>query len=245
MWKKTSYPPRPKVKEEEIEEKFLKGSGPGGQKINKTNSAVQLRHIPTGIVIKSQATRSREQNRKIARRILAEKLEELEKGGESRAAVLRTEEGRRKRSKEKKARRKYAKLAAEENGGVVAAGAGAGAEDVGDGGDDIEDLEGKGEEWITANEAFEDEDDGDYDDDSEPSTDSSSDSELESDKPHSRKRPSPHTKTKDTKLEPEMSFDEEREFLRLSREFARELLEEEAKREVAESIWRSKGKGAE
>jgi len=74
--------------------------------VNKTSSAVQLRHIPTGIVVKSQATRSREQNRKIARRILAEKLEQLEKGSESRAAVLQREESRRRRSKEKKARRK-------------------------------------------------------------------------------------------------------------------------------------------
>ncbi|KAJ2970164.1 hypothetical protein NUW58_g9779 [Xylaria curta] len=54
-------PPRPKPPpEEEIEESFLKGSGPGGQKINKTNSAVQLKHTPTGLVVKCQATRSRQ-----------------------------------------------------------------------------------------------------------------------------------------------------------------------------------------
>ena len=39
------------LKDEDIEENFVKGSGPGGQKINKTNSKVQLKHIPTGIVV--------------------------------------------------------------------------------------------------------------------------------------------------------------------------------------------------
>ena len=58
-------------------------------------------------MVKSQATRSREQNRKLARRLLAEKLEELEKGSESRTAVLRREVSKRKKSKDKKAKRKY------------------------------------------------------------------------------------------------------------------------------------------
>jgi len=112
-------PPRPKVLEEDIEEAFLKGSGPGGQKINKTNSAVQLKHVPTGIVIKSQATRSREQNRKIARRLLAEKLEEMEKGDESRLAKLRERDQKKKASKSKKAKRKYKKLELEKGVGAA------------------------------------------------------------------------------------------------------------------------------
>lgn len=58
-------------------ERFVKGRGPGGQAINKTNSSVSLTHIPTGIRIQSQPTRSREENRKIARKILAEKLDLL------------------------------------------------------------------------------------------------------------------------------------------------------------------------
>ncbi|KAH0408375.1 hypothetical protein KCU90_g21991, partial [Aureobasidium melanogenum] len=66
-------PPRPTILESDITEAFLKGTGPGGQKINKTSSAVQLKHLPTGLVIKCQETRSRSQNRKIARRILAER----------------------------------------------------------------------------------------------------------------------------------------------------------------------------
>ncbi|KAI9718885.1 MAG: hypothetical protein M1812_003769 [Candelaria pacifica] len=103
-------PPRPSVNEDDLEEAFLRGSGPGGQKINKTSCAVQLKHLPTGIVVKSQETRSRSQNRKIARRLLAAKLEVIEKGPESRTAVLAEVKKRKKASKNKKAKRKYKKL---------------------------------------------------------------------------------------------------------------------------------------
>ncbi|KAL9098886.1 MAG: hypothetical protein Q9187_009581, partial [Circinaria calcarea] len=80
---------------------------------NKTSSAVQLKHLPSGIVIKSQATRSRTQNRKIARRLLAEKLEVLEKGPESRVAVKGEIRRKKKASKSKKAKRKYRGMAGE------------------------------------------------------------------------------------------------------------------------------------
>lgn len=103
-------PPRPTILEADITEAFLKGTGPGGQKINKTSSAVQLKHLPTGIVIKCQETRSRSQNRKIARRILAERVEDLVLGDASRSALKADREKRKKASKNKKARRKYKKL---------------------------------------------------------------------------------------------------------------------------------------
>ncbi|ODO06250.1 hypothetical protein L198_01482 [Cryptococcus wingfieldii CBS 7118] len=67
--------------EEELDEKFVRGRGPGGQAINKTNSSVSLTHIPTGIRVQSQPTRSREENRKIARKILSEKLAVLKATG--------------------------------------------------------------------------------------------------------------------------------------------------------------------
>lgn len=102
-------PARIKLKDEDIKENFLKGSGPGGQKINKTASAVQLSHGPTGVVIKCQATRSRSQNRDIARRLLADRVEELEKGAESRVAIKAEVKRKKKASKTKKARRKYRK----------------------------------------------------------------------------------------------------------------------------------------
>ncbi|OCF32959.1 hypothetical protein I316_05297 [Kwoniella heveanensis BCC8398] len=70
------------IPDSELDEKFVKGRGPGGQAINKTNSSVSLTHIPTGIRVQAQPTRSREENRKAARRILAERLEVLRTTGQ-------------------------------------------------------------------------------------------------------------------------------------------------------------------
>jgi protein subunit release factor B len=105
-----SLPPRRPLLDSEIIEKFLHGSGPGGQKINKTSSAVQLKHIPTGIVVKYQDTRSRTINRKMARKILQEKIEEEELGEGARTKVKQREKSAKKRSADKKKRRKYRKL---------------------------------------------------------------------------------------------------------------------------------------
>ncbi|KAF4415849.1 polypeptide chain release factor [Fusarium acutatum] len=110
-----ALPPRPKPPpESEIEESYVKGSGPGGQKIllhqNKTNSAVQLKHIPTGIVVKSQATRSRDQNRKHARELLAQRVDELRNGDQSRSAIVGKVKQKKAASASKKSRRKYKKL---------------------------------------------------------------------------------------------------------------------------------------
>lgn len=66
-----------------------------------------MKHVPTGTTIKSQATRSRSQNRKIARRLLAEKVEAAEKGPESRTALKADIKKKKKASKSKKARRKH------------------------------------------------------------------------------------------------------------------------------------------
>lgn len=105
-----ALPPRRKIADNEVTETFLRGTGPGGQKINKTSCAVQLKHLATGIVVKSQHTRSREQNRKFARLLLGEKLDQLEKGEESRTTI-KTERARAKKaSASKKTKRKYKKL---------------------------------------------------------------------------------------------------------------------------------------
>src|SRR5579871_5795804 len=64
------------IKEEYLVEKFILGSGSGGQKINKTSSCVYLKHIPSGIEIKCQRERSRELNRYYARRELCDRFEE-------------------------------------------------------------------------------------------------------------------------------------------------------------------------
>ena len=58
-------------------EKFIQGSGAGGQKINKTSSCVYLKHLPTGIEVKCQGERSREVNRQMAREELLKKIKAL------------------------------------------------------------------------------------------------------------------------------------------------------------------------
>lgn len=65
------------IHEEDIIEKFILGSGKGGQKLNKTNSCVYLQHVPTGIEIKCQRDRSRAMNRFFARRELCEHIENI------------------------------------------------------------------------------------------------------------------------------------------------------------------------
>jgi len=80
---------------------------------------VQITHLPTGIVVKSQATRSRSQNHKIAKQILAEKIELLQKGDESRAAKKIEVKSKRKASASKKSKRKYRALEEAKNGSVA------------------------------------------------------------------------------------------------------------------------------
>ena len=65
------------IKEDEIIEKFIKGSGKGGQKVNKTDSCVYIKHLPTEIEVKCQSSRSREENRYYARARLVELVEEI------------------------------------------------------------------------------------------------------------------------------------------------------------------------
>ena len=64
------------IQDNDLVEKFILGSGKGGQKVNKTASCVYLKHLPTGIEVKCQTERSRELNRFYARRLLCEKIEE-------------------------------------------------------------------------------------------------------------------------------------------------------------------------
>ena len=68
------------VSERDIEESFVRSSGPGGQKVNKTSTCVQLTHLPTGLTVKCQRERSQSLNRHLARRLLLNKIEERQKG---------------------------------------------------------------------------------------------------------------------------------------------------------------------
>jgi peptide chain release factor len=63
------------ILESDLDEKFIKGSGSGGQKVNKTASCVYLSHAKSGVSVKCQKTRSREDNRFFARRLLCEQVE--------------------------------------------------------------------------------------------------------------------------------------------------------------------------
>lgn len=63
------------IQENDLIEKFILGSGSGGQKINKTSSCVYLKHIPSGIELKCQQDRSRDLNRYHARQELCERIE--------------------------------------------------------------------------------------------------------------------------------------------------------------------------
>lgn len=68
------------IREEDLLEKFVRGSGSGGQKINKTSNCVFLKHLPTGVCIKCQIDRSREMNRYLARRELCDQLDAIRQG---------------------------------------------------------------------------------------------------------------------------------------------------------------------
>ncbi len=85
-----------KVDLDEIEEKFVHGGGRGGQKLNKAANAVQLRHLPTGIIIKYQKHRERSMNRILALRELLEKLNPESKKAKA-VEKIRKQKKRRKR----------------------------------------------------------------------------------------------------------------------------------------------------
>jgi protein subunit release factor B len=84
---------------EDVEERFVRGSGPGGQKINKTSSTVWLRHRPTGVEVRCQAERSQAANRDLAWAELCRKLEERQRAERAKQTDEREQGRRRNRQK--------------------------------------------------------------------------------------------------------------------------------------------------
>ncbi|EJD05945.1 uncharacterized protein FOMMEDRAFT_145291 [Fomitiporia mediterranea MF3/22] len=97
---------KPELNEADLEESFVRGSGPGGQSINKTSNNVQLLHKPTGIRVTCQETRSLQTNRMIARRNLIEKLDQIANPGLSKENLKRAKQVERERRRRKKAKKK-------------------------------------------------------------------------------------------------------------------------------------------
>jgi protein subunit release factor B len=100
------------ILEDQLVEKFILGSGSGGQKINKTSSCVYLRHTPTGIEIKCQRQRSRSLNRYLARRELCDRLEERILGEKS---ERRRKQEKIRRQKRRRSRRQKEKMLADKH----------------------------------------------------------------------------------------------------------------------------------
>jgi protein subunit release factor B len=102
------------MSEQDLQESFIMGSGPGSQKTNKTSSVVRLVHQPTGISVKVGQTRSRETNRFLARRQIAELI--LEKisnrktaAQQAREKIRRQKRRRSRKQKEKMLEQKHAR----------------------------------------------------------------------------------------------------------------------------------------
>ena len=100
------------VFEEDLEESFILGGGPGGQKTNKTSSVVRLSHEPSGVAVKVGESRSREDNRWLARRMLAETILDRE---HKRKSEARQKQEKVRRQKRRRSRRQKQKMLADKH----------------------------------------------------------------------------------------------------------------------------------
>lgn len=92
------------VREDELIEKFIRSSGPGGQNVNKNSTAVYLKHVPSGTEVKAQKARTQGLNRYYARQMLADKIEAAVLGRKSAAQQRREKVRRQKRRRSRRAK---------------------------------------------------------------------------------------------------------------------------------------------
>ena len=100
------------VFEEDLEESFIMGGGPGGQKTNKTSSVVRLSHEPSCVAVKVGESRSREDNRWLARRMLAETILDNE---HKRKSAARQKAEKIRRQKRRRSRRQKQRMLADKH----------------------------------------------------------------------------------------------------------------------------------
>ncbi|ETW09186.1 hypothetical protein H310_01612 [Aphanomyces invadans] len=111
-WSKVLASKVVEIDENDLEEKFVKGGGNGGQKINKVRNSVFLKHIPTGLFVQCQKTRSLDDNRRVARKLLHTKLDDFVNGTAStRNAKIQLAQ-KKKAKKKAKSRQKHLSAAA-------------------------------------------------------------------------------------------------------------------------------------
>jgi len=101
------------IRESDLEESFIRSGGPGGQNVNKVSTCVILKHIPSGLMVKSPQARTQAMNRYWARRFLVERMESRIQGKKSEEArrIAKIKRQKRKRSKRAKDKILQAKCA--------------------------------------------------------------------------------------------------------------------------------------
>lgn len=94
------------IRESDLEERFIRSGGPGGQNVNKVATCVVLKHVPSGITVKCQKDRTQAMNRFYARRILVQKMDSMILGRQSEEARRIAKIKRQKRRRSKRAKDK-------------------------------------------------------------------------------------------------------------------------------------------